>query len=51
MRLGYKELGHKLVKPLQHQPCKSLWPPMEEEKKEKGERDPFKILLEEALMR
>ena len=49
MRLGYKELGLELVKPLQGQPRKSQRPPMADEKKEKGARDPIKILLEEAL--
>ena len=51
MRLGYKELGLELVKPLQDQPHKSQWPPMADEKKDEGARDPIEILLEEALER
>lgn len=48
-RLGYKELGIELVEPLQDWPRRPRWPPMSEEKKYEGARDPFKILLEEAL--
>ena len=50
-RLGYKELGLDLVEPLQDQPRKSRRPPMVEEKKDDGARDPFKMFLEEALER
>ena len=50
-RSGYKELGLKLVKPLQDQPRKSRQPPMADEKKNEGAGDPIKILLEEALER
>jgi len=49
MRSVYKELGLELVEPLQDQPHKSRWPPMEDEKKDEGAGDPIKILLEEAL--
>ena len=49
MRLGYKDLGLELVKPLQDQPCKCRWPPMADENKDEGVGDPIKILLEEAL--
>ena len=49
MRAGYKELGLDLVEDLQDQPCKSRWPPMGDEKKDKGAKDPIKMLLEEAL--
>ena len=38
-----------MVEPMQDQPRKPQWPPMEEEKKYKGAGDPIKILLEEAL--
>jgi len=48
-RLGYKELGLNLVEPLQDQPHKTLRHPMAEENKDEGARDPFKMLLEEAL--
>ena len=48
-RLGYKELGLDLVEPLQDQPHKPRRPPMAEEKKGEGARNPIKILLEEAL--
>ena len=48
-RSGYKELGLELVEPLQDQPRKSRWPPMADEKKDEGARDPIKIFLEEAL--
>ena len=48
-RSGYKELGLDLVEPLQDQPRKPRRPPMVEEKKDEGARDPIKILLEEAL--
>jgi len=49
MRSRYKELGLKLVEPLQDQPRKPQQPPMVEQKKDEGARDPYKILLEEAL--
>jgi hypothetical protein len=45
MRLGYKELGLKLVKPLQDLPHKHRRPPMGEEKKDEGAGDPIKILV------
>ena len=48
-RVGYKELGLDMVEPLQDQPHKSRWPPMEDENKDEGVEDPIKILLEEAL--
>ena len=48
-RSGYKDLGLDLVEPLQDQPCKPLWPPMGDEKKDEGAGDPIEILLEEAL--
>ena len=49
MRAGYKELGLDLVEPLQDQPHKSRRPPMGDEKKDEGTKDPIKMLLEEAL--
>jgi hypothetical protein len=49
MRLGYKELGLDLVEPLHDQSCKPRRPPMGEEKKDEGEGDPIKMLLEVAL--
>ena len=49
MRLGYKELGLDLVEPLQDQPRKTWRLAIVNEKKDKGARDPIKILLEEAL--
>ena len=49
MRAGYKELGLNLVEPLQDQPRKSQWPPMGDEKKYKGTKDPIKMFLKEAL--
>jgi hypothetical protein len=48
-RSGYKELGVDLVEPLQDQPRKPQRLPMGEENKDDGERDPIKMLLEEAL--
>jgi hypothetical protein len=48
-RSGYKELGLKLVEPLQDQPRKPRRPPIGEEKKDEGARDPIKLFLEEAL--
>ena len=48
-RVGYKELGLNLVEPLQDQPRKSRRPPMGDEKKDEGAKDPIKMLLEEAL--
>ena len=48
-RAGYKELGIDLVEPWQDHPRKSRWPPMGDEKKDKGTEDPIKMLLEEAL--
>ena len=50
-RSGYKELGLELVEPLQDQPRKSRQPPMADENKDEGARDPIKILLEEPLER
>jgi hypothetical protein len=50
MRSGYKELGLELVSledKISHTPKQYL---MEGEKKDDKTRDPFKILLEEALM-
>ena len=48
-RLGYKELGLDLVEPLQDQRRKTWRHPIEEEKKDEGVGDPFKMSLEEAL--
>jgi hypothetical protein len=48
-RSRYKELGLDLVEPLQDHPCKPRRPPMGEEKKDEGAKDPIKLLLEEAL--
>ena len=48
-RSRYKELGLKLVEPLQDQPRKSQRPPMAEEKKNEGVGYPFKILLKDTL--
>ena len=48
-RVGYKKLGIDLVEPLQDQPHKSRRPPMGDEKKDEGAKDPIKMLLEEAL--
>ena len=48
-RSGYKELGLDLIEPLQDQPRKPRWPPMGDENKYEGARDPIKIFLEEAL--
>jgi hypothetical protein len=48
-RLGYRELGLELISLGDD---RSHWPkqhPMVEEKKDDKERDPFKMLLEEAL--
>ena len=47
--LGYKELGLDLEEPLQDQPRKPQRTPMGDKNKDEGERDPIKILLEEAL--
>jgi hypothetical protein len=49
MRSGYKELGLKVVEPLQYYPCRSQRPPMVEEKRDNGAVDPFKRILEESL--
>ena len=49
MRAGYKELGFDLFELLQDHPHKSRWPPMRDEKKDKGIEYPIKMLLEEAL--
>ena len=46
-RSRYKELGLDLVEPLQDQPGKTRQPLMTKEKKDEGEGDPFKMLLEE----
>jgi hypothetical protein len=48
-RSGYKELGLDLVETLQDQPHKPRRFPMGGEKKDEGEVDPIKMLLEEAL--
>ena len=44
-----KELGLDLVEPLQSQPRNTRRPPTTEEKKDKGEGDSIKLLLEEVL--
>jgi hypothetical protein len=51
MRSGYKELGLEVVKPLQDCPRQPQQPSMAEEKIDEGSRNPFKLLLEEALAR
>ena len=48
-KVGVKELGIDLVEPLQDQPRKPQNPPMGDEKRDEGARDPIKILLKEAL--
>ena len=45
------ELGLDIVEPLLDQPRKPRRPPMEDENKDEGARDSFKIFLEEALER
>ena len=48
-RLGYKDLGLKIIKPLKDGPRRTQRPHMVEEKKEEGAGDPIKLLLEEYL--
>jgi hypothetical protein len=48
-REGYKELGLDLDEPFQDEPRKPPRPPMGDEKKNEGEGDCIKILLEEIL--
>ena len=48
-RSGYKKLGLETVKPLQYRSHRAQQQPMGDEKKDDGARDPFKMLLEEAL--
>jgi hypothetical protein len=49
-RSGYKELGLELVSLEEKISRTTKRPLMEEEKKDDGTRDPFKMLLEESLM-
>jgi hypothetical protein len=51
MRSGYKELGLKVVEPLQDHPHRSRRPPMVEEKRDDGVGYPFKLFLMESLVR
>lgn len=48
---GYNDLGLELVEPLQNRSSKSRRPPMLDENKDDGARNPIKILLEEYLER
>jgi hypothetical protein len=50
MRIGYKELGFKLVSLEDKRYRMPKRPLMEGENKYHGTRDPFKMLLEESLM-
>jgi hypothetical protein len=50
-RSGYKKLGLEPVKPLQDRPCRARKQPMGDKKKDDGVGDPFKMFLEEALVR
>jgi hypothetical protein len=50
-RSGYKKLGIEPVEPLQYQPRRARQQPMGDENKDDGVGDPFKMLIEEALVR
>ena len=50
-RLGYRELGIQLTKPLKDSPCRSWRPHMAEETRDDRTGDPINFLLEEALTR
>jgi hypothetical protein len=49
MRSGYRELGLKLVSLEENSLTLPKKPPMVEEKRDDGERDPIKLFLEESL--
>jgi hypothetical protein len=49
MRLGYRELGLKLVSLGDDHSPQPKWPPMGEEKRDDGVGYPFNMLLEESL--
>ena len=51
IRSGYKKLGLEPIDPLPDRSHQARQQPMGDEKKYYGARDPFKMLLEEALMR
>jgi hypothetical protein len=48
-RSGYRELGLELVSLEDNHSHQPKWPPMVEEKRDKGEEDPIKLFLVEAL--
>jgi hypothetical protein len=50
-RSGYKKLGLKPIDPLQDRSRLARQQPMGDENKDDGAGDPFKMLLEESLMR
>jgi hypothetical protein len=51
MRSGYRELGLELVSLEENHSRQPKQPPMVEEKRDDREGDPFKMFLEESLMR
>jgi hypothetical protein len=50
MRLGYRDMGIELVSLEEIHSFHPKRPPMAEEKRDKGAKDPIKFLLAEALM-
>ena len=51
MKSGYRDLGLELVSLEDNHSRYPKWPPMAKEKRDGRARDPFKTLLEEALVR
>jgi hypothetical protein len=49
IKSGYKKLGLEPVDPLQDWSCRARIKSMGDEKKDDGERDTFKMFLQEAL--
>jgi hypothetical protein len=50
MRSGYRELGLELISLGEDHSFQPKKPPMVDEKRDDGARDPIKLLLEESLM-
>ena len=48
-RLGYRELGFELIKPIEHFPCQPKQPPMADKNKENKVGDPLRCCFSKLL--
>ena len=48
-RLGYRELGFELIKPVEHFPCQPKRPPMADKNKENKVGDPLRCCFSKLL--